>query len=181
MTDQGIFRNHREDGEANPLFWGPYRFMFQRLGKLLTQPGMRLTQVDCDKAGPFAISVLSQNVLEWNHFDFTRADRQESLFGLPIGKSANIDFTLSAGLTRDEIDMDMVTDAVLKRNSKPSDHIYGAHVSAIENAGWQAHWTPLVQNPLHVLLIPQQSFIESNFEPRKRDKQNLVNNFWLIK
>ena len=174
--------NYRLDGEANPLYWWPYRMMFNNLvGKVLTTPGMKLVQTDCDRKCQFVVGFLTSNELDWTDFDFTQADRADDLFGLPIGKSANIDFTISAGIERHKIDMNIVTDAILRRKAKPSDHLYGAHICAIENAGWTTHWTPLPQNQLHLSLLPQASFEDPKFQPKKRDKQKLVNNFWLIK
>lgn len=182
MFNSGIPHNYRLDGEANPLYWGPYRAMYDRLiGTLLTTPGMRLLQPECLQYGFCVISVLSKNQLEWNHFDFTSADRAETYFGLPIGKSAQIDFTGNVGLGPDEFDMNMVTDAILKRKAHLNDHLFGANIAGIELAGWQVHWTPLQQNPLHVQIIHQENFNHPSFVPKKAHKEKLVKQFWLIK
>ncbi len=177
-----IYYNYRLDGEANPLYWGPYRAMWEKLsGTLLIEPGMRLLPEECRHYSPFAISILSKGDIEWTHLDFTRADRSESLYGLPIGKSAQIDFTGNAGLGYEEIDMNMVTDAVLGRGAKHTDQLYGAYIEGIERAGWQVHWTPLPQHPLHVLLVPTESFYDPNYKPPKRLKDQLLRSFWRIK
>lgn len=177
-----MFENYRLDGEPNPLYWAPYRAIYGKLiGSLLTDPGMRLVPEVCRYFSPLAISILSKGDLEWTHFDFTRADREEDLLGLPIGKSAQIDFTGNAGLGYEEIDMNMVTDAVLGRGAKHTDQLYGAYIEGIERAGWQVHWTPLPQHPLHVLLVPSQSFNDPNYKPPKRVKDQLLRSFWRIK
>ncbi len=175
--------NYRYDGEPAPYYWGHYRAMCAKvLGTLLTEPGMRINSELAERFSPCAISMLIRNPeLHWTNFDLTKKDRSNRLFGLPPGKSAQIDFTHNLGLAASEFNMDMLTDIVFRRNSKPDDHLYAAFVNAIERSGSYVHWTPLAQNPLHVLIIPQRSFEDAMFRPTKHDKENLVRNFWLIK